>query len=165
VEPDIRVMTEKPQPVDAFILELKDRYNVSTSYIKKVAKTYADGTSASHICIANYGPFRSAELQDKLTILPMRDKAVLLVDHFRPDNVHPAVTEALSTAVRAALPEQDYALIVDVSGSVEGIDVPSQVQAIVSRLGQPRKAFTFRDKLAEASVPFNEEELAAGGRN
>jgi hypothetical protein len=163
IEPDIRVMTDAAEPGDVFILELKDRYNVSTSYIKKVATAYAEGSLASHVCITNYGPFRSEDLRGKLTVLPMSGKEVLLADHFRPGNVEPRIGQALADAVRTALPEKDYALIVDVSGSVENFDVRAQAQAVTGKLGQPCRAFTFRDKLAQASVPFTEEELVADG--
>jgi hypothetical protein len=156
-------MTDAAEPGDVFILELKDRYNVSTSYIKKVATAYAEGSLASHVCITNYGPFRSEDLRGKLTVLPMSGKEVLLADHFRPGNVEPRIGQALADAVRTALPEKDYALIVDVSGSVENFDVRAQAQAVTGKLGQPCRAFTFRDKLAQASVPFTEEELVADG--
>lgn len=164
IEPDIRIMTPSPESEDVFILELKDRHNGPIGHVRKVAQNYSSSSSAKWICIANYSSFRSRKLQGKLTIWKIGETTIYLADQFKPGKVYPEVINAMQESIQEALSiGQVYDFIVDTSGSVAGIDVRSQVFAIVNKMGKPSRVFSFSDSLQPLSGAIDEIEFKIGG--
>ncbi|MFM6128452.1 MAG: hypothetical protein ACKPBV_06850, partial [Sphaerospermopsis kisseleviana] len=164
IEPDIRITKPSAGNEDVFILQLKDRHNGPLSHVHEVIDKYSSGSSAQWVCVAYYSSFRCDDIGGKLTTWKSGDKTILLADQFKPGSVYAPVVEALQRSIREALGSDGrYDLLVDTPGSVQGIAVRDQVQCLVRDMGEPRRIYTFSDKLSRAEGAVADCALPLGG--
>ncbi len=115
IEPDVRLRGRKSgNEWDLVILELKDRHLAAGSEEKRVARMYAT-TDANVVCVANYSPFSSKSLHQKVYKEQINETEVFLVDEFRPGNTPQEIEESIQRTIGSLL---GIDVLIDISGSM-----------------------------------------------
>jgi len=133
---------------DVAILELKDRHLGPAAHPRGVAELYAEQSEADLVVVANYSPFRGGFASAGPERWDHAGSAIMVAETLRPQEIPAEVVDTLDHALSEALPEvSGWDLLVDVSGSMAGVDLPAVVRELTAERGAPRSAWTFSTEL------------------
>ena len=137
---------------DVAIIELKDRHLGPAAHPRGIAELYAEQSEAELVAVANYSPFRGDFASSGPERWDHAGSAIIVAETLRPAEVPNEVLDALDTALAEALPElSGWDLLIDVSGSMQRIDLPAVVRELIQHRGEPRSAWIFSTTLKPIS--------------